>query len=321
MAQKGSDVQKTVHPLMAGEISCINSWKKWKELWQGTEYAELRHSLLHFGFAVQADSTDEVIERVCLYLDIADGWKYSRNFKKGEEDYSYLFGTVFGSEVNNLPEFRRFLAQKAFQSLCQNFFKNTAAKDYYVPSWARMATEHQVLEKILWFFRLNEDVVDIPNLDPFDSTDHNMEIATKFIRDLCEFAWTCENNRWGRGEVYEEMKDELRKARPEMIRLLSGIGALDVLLNTGEYQLDKSCVKQLENIAMAYDRWLPSATSWSNEHRKPRTLEEACFGNSQAARVLLILRVKQAEQKRFDAIRELEEQRREAEKKIEGLKK
>ncbi len=101
--------------------------------------------------------------------------------------------------------------------------------------------------------------------------------------------------------------------------LLCRLGRLDLLLDMEKYELDKSCLQRLEELATSFDLYLPSNTSWMNERRIPRTIEEACLGDSQAAQVLLILRVKQAEKERFNKIRELNERRREAEEALKKL--
>lgn len=316
MTQENQGVE--IHPLLEKEISFIRDWQEWKELWKATKQADLLHSLLHFGFNVYIDSDEAASERVCLYLDIAD--RNFRSFRRDDDRDIYPY-SAFGREAGTIEALRKILSQKAFQSLCQNFFKNTSSEDR-LPSWVRIATQPQVLEKLFWFFRLDEDgyIFNFRNPD-----DHNKVIVKEFARHLCKFAWDCEKiNRWygryGREAINEETKETLRKARPSMITLLSGLEELDVLYNP-EYELDEKCMEQLKNIVMACERWLPSATSWGGEKRKPRTIEEACFGNSQAARVLLILQVKQTEQKRFDAIREAEARFREAENKLKDLKK
>lgn len=55
--------------------------------------------------------------------------------------------------------------------------------------------------------------------------------------------------------------------------------------------------------------------------RKPLTIEEACFGGSQAARALVMLRILLSEKGRFDEIRRLEEENKLAGERLARLKK
>lgn len=320
MTQKKQE-ERVVHPLMEKEISFIGSWREWKELWGKTTQADILHSLLHFGFAVPVDGEEEWVDRILLYLNIADDHE-SYGFVKGpiQEDRIHQQILVGGEKIESFSQLRSVLSHKAFQMLCQNFLKDTKDGRYEdVPSWVATIADPGVLEKILWFFRLDHEGNFI-NLRLYRSEDHHSAIAKEFIRGLCKFAWTCENSGlWGREGIREETKEILRKNRPNMIMLLCGLGRLDLLLDIEKYELDKSCLQRLEELATSFDLYLPSNTSWMNERRIPRTIEEACLGDSQAAQVLLILRVKQAEKERFNKIRELNERRREAEEALKKL--
>ncbi len=318
MTQKSRGAE--IHPLMEKEISFILRWKEWKELWKATKQADLLHSLLHCGFSVRVDGPEEIIERVLLYLEIADkhrdgSWEFEKNKREEHERFYEVY--VAGKQINSFADLRLLLAQKAFRSLCQDFFKNTR-EEHDIPSWVPIATHPQVLEKLFWFFRLNENG-NILNLR--NPNDHLGVVAAEFIRNLCEFAWTCENsNRWSRGEIDEETKEILRKARPNMITPLFGLGELNNLFKSG-YELDEECMKRLEELALGFDLWLPKTTSWGQEHRKPKNIEEACLGNSRAARALLVLQTIQTAKKHLDNIRKLEMQRIEAEEELQKIQK
>ena len=112
-----------------------------------------------------------------------------------------------------------------------------------------------------------------------------------------------------------------QQARLDTITILFGLEKLEALLKQDRREkIDEKCMKKLDEIAMGFDLYLPRIDSYGEECRKPQTIEEACL-KSRAARVLLVLRTLLAEQERFNEMRELEEQRREAEKKLKSLKK
>jgi hypothetical protein len=312
------------HPLEGKGVTHIQSWGAWKERWEKESCTEILHSLLHFGFGVSAD-WNEAIERLCLYLEIADNGGERWGVFSSEDDRQFQAYKAFGREVNTKAELREVLTQKAFPMLCQNFFKNTAEHSYSLPSWVRMVIVPQVLAKLFWFFRLNSQG-QIQNIRPhlrYDN-EHQKKIARDFAYDFCLFVWECGNP--GAYHDYREISEDVRtafyKARPDVITLLAGLGELDLLLKGNRYEeMDKACLKKLESLAFDYDLWLPNVNEIRGDYRKPRTIEEACLGKSQAAHVLLVLRTLLVEKERFDKIRELEEQRREAEKKLTELKK
>lgn len=310
------------HPLVGKEVTHIQSWGQWKECWEKESCTEILHSLLHFGFGVSAD-WNEVIERLCLYLEIADNGDERSSAFSGKDDRQFQTYRAFGSEVNTKAGLREVLTQKAFQALCQNFFKNTAEQSYHFPSWVEMVIIPQVLSKLFWFFRLDYRG-DVLNIRLSKDSEHQKKIARDFAYDLCLFVWDCGN----RGaypnyrEITEDVRTAFRKARLDVITLLAGLGELGLLLKGDRYEeIDKVCLKKLENLSFDYELWLPDANEFHGDHRKPRTIEEACLGKSQAARVLLVLRTLLAEKERFDKIRELEKQRREAEEELKRARK
>lgn len=309
---------KRKHPLEGKEVTYIQSWEQWKKRWEGESSTEILHSLLHFGFSVSANWKDAV-ERLCLYLEIADNGDERSSVFSSKDDWQFQTYRAFGSEVNTKAGLREVLAKKSFQMLCQNFFKNTAEQNYHLPSWVGMITIPQVLDKVFWFFRLNY-LGDILNIHLLRDGDHQKKVAEDFVHELCLFIWDCGNYGTYPGcrELTEEVRTAFRKARPDVITLLAGLGELNLLLKGDRYEeMDNVCLKKIESLAFGYELWLPDA----NEFRKPQTIEEACLGKSQAARVLLVLRTLLAEEERFDKMRKLKEQRKKAEKELAELEK
>jgi len=311
--------RETEHILAEKEICYITEWKQWKELWDKESRAEVLHSLLHFGFGVAINDHDEATDRICLYLDIADMRHESFRPFQDASNRELFPRSAFGYELRNTEDLCKTLVQKAYQMLSQNFFKNTVEEDYRAPSWLQLAAHPQVLAKLFWFFRIDNDG-NIPNL--FSSgSEHYIEIAKDFALNFCLFAWDCDGGSYStiRG-VSEEVKKIFRQVRLDTITVLFGLEKLDILLNRYRREkIDKKCMEKLEGIVMDHKLYLPRMGLYGEEYRKPHTGEEACL-RSRAAQVLLILRTQLAEQKRFDEMRKLEKQRREAEAKLNSLK-
>lgn len=318
MAEKVSN--QIVHPLLLGEISYIHKWKEWRKLWEATPLAEFRHSLLHFGFGVLTEYPEEWVERTCLYLEVADGHKDPWNFKKSEERDDYNFHTALSDQRMTLAGVRQTIARKAFTVVSQNFFKNSAKLVHEKPSWVDAVVIPEVLEKVLWFFRLS-DRGRISNLGLEDGEDIYSKTARRFLLDLCEFSWRFDyfgNLGNYRIEEYGRIREIFRSYRSRLIEVLYGLGRLDRLLRFG-CELDELCLTKLEELATSRVVSFPSASSYSSEHRRPKTLEEACFGLSPAAEVLILLRIREKEKQRFSQIRELREKRESAEEALKNL--
>ena len=300
-------------------LSVISGWQEWKTFWEQTPIAECRHSLLHWGFAVRTQSQEEFFDRILFYFDVADGWIYSSNFKiADEEDWCSQWTPLMEEEKLNpqpLSSVRRILAEKAFRELCKNFFKE---KDKYVQQRIDSIEETRwfaklnfgILEKVLWFFRYEDHR--IRNM-PYDGEVY-ARIAERFLFNLCRLAfentepdWRTENN---------EIKARLREAQPQMVEFLLGLGKEDHLL---QYNLNDACLKKLEEIALGGRLNLPTMTGYGREYRSPKTVEEACLGESRATRILLTLRVIKKEQKRIEIIREVEEKVKIAQQQLKQL--
>jgi len=308
MTEKKDQVAQEIHPLLDGEMSYIRDWGQWKELWLGTRQAQLRHGLLHFGFEVEADWPKGIVDRVCMYLDIADSHGRSL-YKAGEERLQY-FGTICGNRPKDPGELRGILSQKAFNVLCEKLFKNTQDQDS--PSWAPIVTHPVLLEKIFRFLRLDREGK-IRNLPRFPE-EHHLVIAREFAFSLCLFLWREGDST----KSSEEDAEGFRKRRSDIISLLFGLYQLDILEDIDKYELDEDCRKRLEELALGFDLYLPSEDSWQDKHRKPADLNEACLGGNQAAKLLMVRGAQELARQILDQKRELHERVQEAQK---GLKK
>src|SRR3989338_2646269 len=88
-----------VHPLLAFEVSFIESWDAWKKWWQGTLPIDLRDSLLYLGLRVHFQTQEEYRDCVVLYLGIADGYCSFDSFTNTGEHGRDLRYTTFGKDV------------------------------------------------------------------------------------------------------------------------------------------------------------------------------------------------------------------------------
>jgi len=300
------------HQLMAKNIGCIVDWKEWRKLWQEESRADFLHSLLHFGFEVKTYDEKEVIDRVCMYLDLANGAFDYRTFRSYPND-RFMGYNRFDKEITTYQDLRYIISQKAFQMLCQHLFKNTSEDDK--PSWIWPVVLPQVFSKLSWFFRVDNEYQDIYNLS--DVTGHNAKIAKDFAREFCFFAWKCDEFPLA-DRLSDEIRETFRKARPSMIEIMFGLKELPFLLEEERYRtFDEECEKKLEEMALSHELYLfPHAVV----KHKPGTIEEACFAGSQAAQVLILLRKIQEQGALYDKLAELEEQRHDAEEQIKKLK-
>jgi len=304
--------------LLAKEIYCIREWSEWEELWGRAFPAEFLHSLLHFGFEIDCDY-DEAVKRICLYLKIADESSDSYFFSDnpGVKDRYYSNLSRFGRKMDGSGDLRKELSRKAFQMLSQGFFKDTTEKSVFssCPSWGRFIINPQVFSKLLWFFRLSEGG---KTLNLYHAGGHNAEIANEFAKRFSLLPWGCDELSYLES-LEGKTKDMFRQAKASMIEILFGLKKLDFLIKEDRYaRIDKKCMNKLKDLALGFKITMPNQGRGTS-FRKPKTIEEACFGGSQAAQVFLILQVMQEENARFDELNKLNEQFRKAEEGIKNL--
>src|SRR5687767_5226686 len=104
------------HLLFGKDIRQIESWEEWKQLWQAATLKETLLELLHCGFSIK----DVVLsECICLYLEVADGYKDIQNFTLKEEERNQ---TWYPKRLE--PEMRLEVAQKALRMLVDKAFSD-----------------------------------------------------------------------------------------------------------------------------------------------------------------------------------------------------
>ncbi len=317
--------ESQVHPL-AADMRYISSWEKWKELWLASTHAEIKHSLLHFGWATGGGT-----EKVCLYLDLADGYMDQDNFGLPEEKTrSWQFNkcdmdTPLG-RFEYASQLRRAVSIKAFQVLCQKFFKNTSTESRQrdQPSWLHWLKEDVVLEKVLWFLRTEGSPGDLSlrNIPRhFDDCDNHQRVLREFAFGISMLALGLTCLKIGDKDCYFRdgtVEGKLRKRHPEIVELLNGLGGLNLLLDerkNSQRELSEAGLAKLREIALR-ERWIHSP---QHEKRKPVSIEEASYAGSKAAQTYLLLQVNNKVQEKLEEIARQKYLAEEAQRKIKEL--
>ena len=129
------------NPLLEKDIHPTWSWVEWQKRWDGSNNVDELLGLLHGGFFLPDIRWEELPNRICFYLEIADGWRSeSEFFLPGEGRYT------------NVPNYRHAIARKALKVLCACVFKNIEADRHAPASWAKLVVREEILKKIFWFF-------------------------------------------------------------------------------------------------------------------------------------------------------------------------
>ncbi|MFH1162080.1 MAG: hypothetical protein V1696_02300 [Candidatus Jorgensenbacteria bacterium] len=235
------------------------------------------YGILCSGFVARVDSFDEAAERVCFYLDAADGYRYGLTPR----------GTV---EISSVDVFSPgFLAQRkarrAWKELCGHFFENRNKKMEGLPttpSWATLVRTPPVFKKVLWFFDPDRPLHK-SNFPPSPPSDQQDRIAREFLLKAALLAWDTSP-----GSIEQDMFELFRNSRPKLVEILHRLEALDFLLDSAR-EVDESSIRKLDVLAVT--------TSPGNP--KPKDAREAFYiwGNV-AGRYAILLRFREEERKR-----------------------
>lgn len=307
--------QQPLHPLCTKELRLIPTWSEWKKLWEAEAHPERLIGLLHIGFDVPLDT--EASDRILFYLSIADGHTSGiGTWEERRQEFS------FSGRYTTWAGIRRWISEKAFQKLCRRVFKNTESRDRR-PSWLATLTcdSYRVLDAVLAFF-LECDPVWVQqgrllrNL-PQDKDSHEWGVAVSFLENLSIFAW----NPFLLANYGDDLaiRESVRQRRPQLVRVLAGLGKLSLFEGKSPEDLDDACNEELKRVALGTRLYLPTGPDWRETFRLPETLEEAVVGGSEAARVLLLHAIWQKELKRCAQLQELARTQRSAAEAIQKL--
>jgi len=325
------------HPLFAkGEITPIVNWSQWLELWDKAKTMQELESLLHFGFDVcmekmsYAEKEYNNADRVIFYLSIADGWNNYFSFRRydGEDDHYYVFGydARLRPEVISNQKIRQYLAKKAFDVLCVRFFEKahfdaTGVHGMIFPAiknfFSVRHTEYDVADKLV-----------IKNLSQrSERRSHQEESAVRFLFSLAYFiirwkkpdptSWHSDEQKLSEEKQNNEQQAYINPVKPWAIKILCGLERLDQLTKQEIIALDEPCLSTLREIALS-NKLLPSQYP-VRTGRVVSTIDEACYVESKSAWLLKQRELLIKEKMRLEDIATAEEEKQEAERKLQEL--
>jgi hypothetical protein len=332
---KEAVMSNATHPLLALKtLGTLTTWKEWRELWDYawrtndlldlelcTEkpkaedlfgLAEFWSMMLHAGFNIRCDTLERV-DRLNLYLSLADGWD---NVWPQRMSPIIIEGGIGAVKEGGIP---RYLSGRAFAELCTHVFKIEKGRGFNVhqgcSSMRFIAGNAEALDAILWFFRLDERLK-IANTGLKSSEwDHRADVAITFAKTLFQHCWWVEQAARSEGTP-ESQVQMLRERHPRFVDMLYGIGAIQMLpIREMEHYRCELCEKRLEEIALGSQFWSPL----ENTMRTPTSLREALFSGSYEAQIVLSMRVMREEANRLKELQTLRREERELARKREVL--
>lgn len=309
------------------EIRRTKNFHEWLERWQSAETLGELLGLLHEGFEVSLEASAygepnyKIADRLAFYLFVANGWT-----------------SAYTIESDSPSGVRQIVAQKAFNMLAQNFFKNGEAQkisEYWREDrsgsfWKDIVRLEQVFNAILYFFKIEKkrfgDGLEIPNLPHRRERSHAEQIAFNFLMNFVDLIWEWrdpEIESWCNEEERTKMKkyvDEIRErvdgAKPWTIEVMEIFDRLD-LLRARFPLLDGIALVKLREIAMRQN---------ISEFRHPVTnsrpvisLDEARFVGSRAAWLISEYELIKRERARLEQIRSAQREIEEANEKLKRL--
>lgn len=339
----------TSDSLKARDILPIANWHEWLKLWREANNLQTMEGLLHVGFSMVMDRTSheekeyDHVDRVLFYLSVADGWLdfgLLRNpTADSGEDYRVGRDRNGNAIRKTQPELRQMVAEKAFNILCQNFFK--LDPELYKNSSERLTRffenlvfSDKVFPILMKFFcpevSGTHQRVPIRNLPrrTWRDISHNEELVIDFFVNLASYlfkwqapeiaSWKEESEKIKHKALVEKMCSRVAEAKLWMIEILVYINRLDVLNDPEKmFELDKLSLARLKEIAMRTE--LNDIYHPVEEDRSVASLEEACYAGSKAAVFLLIYRVRLDVHKHLLMIKRAQEDKDEALRKLRRL--
>lgn len=290
------DTKETTHPLLQKEFKSLGTWNDWKALWGQATYNVQLLSLLHCAFDVQC-YRDENEERFCFLLRAADGHAaptsyWPRGQVRGEAEMSW-------KDREKWLEVRKPIAEKAFQVLCDRYFKSLIRDDHENQSLSYLTLD--MWKTLLWFFCDQERHLVGPNLPRETDTSHHAKVARGYARQFARQAWLYLARR------NDETEDDfLSRCLPHM-QLLHDLGELHFLHD--EKHKCEWDVALLRRFAL-FDK---------EGKQVYRDAEEAV--NTYPGRILLVLEARMRETDRKRRVAEAERKQREAERELTEARK
>ncbi len=290
--------KRAKHPLFMLKHSNVRTFEEWRNLWLKNSDIDVRIGLIH-----KLGTSDDYFyndgKKVVLFLlDVADGYNHQSTLTNPD-------GAASSAGVWDARNLMK-IATKAFSVLCARVFSRAGEifPNSYSTTLEWIIEDKDLLEKIVWFFRINGDkYCTIHNYDP--GAESRYDNANKqgmkskleqgsvrgFLTKLVLLGgWKSEH------DSDQQFSERLFSLRPYLIEVMNHLGLLHMLTHR---QLDGMSRKKLKEMAMRQTLLLPRATNGDGRYRAPKTIEEAVLGGSKAAQVLAIQRVSAPERLRL----------------------
>ncbi len=283
-----------IHPLLRCKPTIRRTYCEWFSVWNGATDFNDRLGLLH-ELLTGEHFWREPREVVWFLLEIANDYEYGHSFSL-DRDRGY------GSSDKS-PEYRRNLALKAQSILCQKFFKSRK-------HWLWVLEHLDLCDKILWFF-LDKDskpgwmkVRNCPHPNSVNRERFEQVSTLDFVQQFARLGWTFRQLHDYEDIVVDKpIKAYLASRRPQFLEILDWLQELSWF--GPQRQLDEVTLKKLEEIALRQELTLPpNSVAFGANKRRPLTIEEAVLGGSDAAIVVLLQRVANAERQRIAVLYE-----------------
>lgn len=263
---------KERHKIFWKPIGPIPDWATWKSMWKDAAYVESCSGLLHVAFDVLERDAASRADGIGFLLRIADGWRDENAFARDDDREG--------------ARYRKALAEKAFKALAERLFRRRPLGEYGEPAWLRGALVDSLFSGLLDFFGDGERRGSLlsRNLSYDPPKTHHEVWAREFLLELVNMTWDLENGARG---IFHASEEALRltwrrrcaDARPSYVRILHGIGRLD-LLTARSLSMDDASLAVLRDLALR-NPFLPD--------EKYASQEEALLKGWPAARVLAVV--------------------------------
>lgn len=299
-----------VHVLLKTRPTTRQSFEEWLKRWDETTDVDDRIGLLHslIWRPVGENKNRSVNNCWCtkktipFLLEVADGHHRGHGLSTPSK-------CSWDRDMNEQDKaLRQLVAKKALSVLCQTFFGYE--KSGGQPQWLWMLEDSVVLEKVIWFFRAesgeythHSEIVNCPysTISSEHNTSRDLQMVAEFVSVFAKLGWTLHkfwyqwHDRHGYGNT---INDKFISLRPFFVDVLNYMGETSWLLPY--IKDDAPSRNRLKEIALNENLWLPPENGISsNVNRKATTLEEAAFGGSKAAQVLLLYEINAQVARRF----------------------